>query len=523
MRFLGNLLARVAVVLFIAAALASGAQAADTTSTNLQLLLMGTGLHSSDWGTQTNANLTKVESAIAGISSITVTGDATLTADQARPAVLKFTGTLTANTTITVPAVSKMWVVVNNTTGSYTLTLTTGSGATVTIPQAAPWHMYFCDGTNVYDVSTDGLPTLTSNTVYANTGSGAAAVTLSAFTTALGLSSTDTPTFAALNLSAAAGTSRGFNVKTAGSQRWFAGGNATAEGGSNAGTDYNICATADDGTTSLGCYVTINRATGATTFTGAVAVPSLTVNGLQLATAPGFYSNIKITVSSDTALAASADGLVMVDASGNAKYFSGLSAASVSTACSAAPSCMDTGTAGTSRWLNVWAVGTSAGSQGVVMTANAAPTPPTMPTGYTFYRRLGAVRVDASGHLVRTKQVNQDVQYVATGTAYFPTIASSSVGNPSTPVFVATAVSSYVPPTASEIDLVAMNHGSQAIAAPNTNFGGYTSSTNPPPILAGVAGSYVVAKGSILLESSNVYLATGSTGSIFCDGWKDAL
>ena len=82
---------------------------------------MGTGRTVPDWGTQTNANLTKVESAIAGISSITVTGDAS--ADRrpgAVPAVPQIHRDVDRNTTITVPAVSKMWVVVNNTTGSYT-------------------------------------------------------------------------------------------------------------------------------------------------------------------------------------------------------------------------------------------------------------------------------------------------------------------------------------------------------------------------------------------------------------------
>lgn len=128
-----------------------------TYSSRLRLELMGSGEQSGSWGTKTNTNLgTLIEEAIAGYESI-ATGDANVTlttsngaTDQARKAMLKFTGTLTAIRNITVPSVSKIYVIHNGCTGFPILVKTSGGvGQYVDIGEKVA---LYCDGSEVYRV-----------------------------------------------------------------------------------------------------------------------------------------------------------------------------------------------------------------------------------------------------------------------------------------------------------------------------------------------------------------------------------
>ena len=168
---------------------------ASTYSTSLRIQLIGTGEQSGVWGSTTNSNLgTIIEQAITGVQSIALSGTTyTLTslngvADQARNAVLVFTGSLGAICTVSAPAVNKMYVIYNNTTGGFGVTMTTGSGSTITIPNGATYLVY-SDGTNFYNGSsyvatsvaiTGG--TINGTTIGATTPSTGAFTTLSATT-----------------------------------------------------------------------------------------------------------------------------------------------------------------------------------------------------------------------------------------------------------------------------------------------------------------------------------------------------
>ena len=72
----------------------------------------------------------------------------TLSFLQAAYPILTFTGTLTANSTVIVPDQAGEWIVVNNTTGAYTLTVRTASGTGVAVLQNYSTYIY-SDGTNV--------------------------------------------------------------------------------------------------------------------------------------------------------------------------------------------------------------------------------------------------------------------------------------------------------------------------------------------------------------------------------------
>lgn len=69
-----------------------------------------------------------------------------------------------------------------------------------------------------------------------------------------------------LKLSGAAGAWRRLRFYTGTSLRWFFGADTTAEGGANAGSDWQLQRYADDGTTLLGTPVKITRSSGLVTF-----------------------------------------------------------------------------------------------------------------------------------------------------------------------------------------------------------------------------------------------------------------
>jgi hypothetical protein len=104
----------------------------------LGLALPTTGDLSGTWGTTVNDAITSlIDSAVAGTTTLSTDVNVTLTttngaANQARNAVLLCTGARTAIRTITAPAQSKAYIVINNTTGGFGVNIV-GSGPTAGI------------------------------------------------------------------------------------------------------------------------------------------------------------------------------------------------------------------------------------------------------------------------------------------------------------------------------------------------------------------------------------------------------
>ena len=115
-----------------------------STYTGLGTELMTTGENAGNWGTKTNTNLQIVEQIAGGYVEQDVAGGAQTTtlsvSDGAAGAtlahrVIKFTGTITGNQTVTIPLdVQQMYILVNGTSGAYTVQFkyATGSGSSVT-------------------------------------------------------------------------------------------------------------------------------------------------------------------------------------------------------------------------------------------------------------------------------------------------------------------------------------------------------------------------------------------------------
>jgi len=133
-----------------------------STYSELGLELMVTGENAGTWGDKTNTNLNLIQQAIAGYQEVSIAGgvqttplamsDAALS--NARNAVIKFTGTITGNQTVTIPdSIEKTYIILNSTTGAFTVEFKTVSGTGVTFSATDKGvKIVFSDGTNIVDV-----------------------------------------------------------------------------------------------------------------------------------------------------------------------------------------------------------------------------------------------------------------------------------------------------------------------------------------------------------------------------------
>ena len=124
---------------------------------------MTTGENAGNWWTKTNTNLEILEQAFGGYLAFTIDatsetlaitdGDSTASTSQARHQVIKLSGTLSGNTTVTVPNdIVKTYIVSNATSGTYTVQFKTvsGTGFTFTTTNKGVKLLY-ADGTNIVD------------------------------------------------------------------------------------------------------------------------------------------------------------------------------------------------------------------------------------------------------------------------------------------------------------------------------------------------------------------------------------
>lgn len=175
---------------------------ASTFSPTLRLELIGDGDQSGIWGQTTNSNLgTLLEQAITGVQTIAMTdANYTLTsfngvADEARNALLVFTGTLSQQRNVIAPLVEKIYILKNSTTGGFSIQIIGASGTGVVIPNGVT-AMVYCDGTNFFAASTGTSGNFAVNGNLSVTGTTALTGALSGSTAAFsGAISAVSPTF----------------------------------------------------------------------------------------------------------------------------------------------------------------------------------------------------------------------------------------------------------------------------------------------------------------------------------------
>jgi hypothetical protein len=141
---------------------------ASSYSSDLKLELMATGEKSGLWGDITNTNLNIVQQAIAGYEEVSIAGGVQTTplvfsnglVSNGKNAVIKFTGTITGNQTVTIPdSIEKVYVIENGTVGAFSVEFKTVSGTGVTFAAADKGQKFlYSNGTNVVDIALASPP-----------------------------------------------------------------------------------------------------------------------------------------------------------------------------------------------------------------------------------------------------------------------------------------------------------------------------------------------------------------------------
>lgn len=253
--------------------------------------------------------------------------------------------------------------------------------------------------------------------------------------------------------------------------------------------------------------------------TGRLSAPAVPV--------PAAFKNLSIKVASNTTVTVAADFVSMADST-SSNFLTAACSGTADLGSNGSVNKLDTGTIGSNTWYSVWCIATAAGTTGTLVSSSF--TVPTLPSGYTYRARIGAVRtIAASATLYGTWQFGRRAQYVVglAQTSVLPVMASGITGTCGVGTYTAVAVGNYVPPTASEIEVIAGNGYNGAglsgvCVAPNNAYGTDLSANLPP--LATDTTARNTKSGWLLLESTSIYFASSAGGGMVgAKGWVDNL
>jgi hypothetical protein len=242
-----------------------------------------------------------------------------------------------------------------------------------------------------------------------------------------------------------------------------------------------------------------------------------TANGLTITNNTGTpNTQIDVTTTGRSILETTAGGIVSVGAQT-------LTINAATTGINA----LDTGSLANNTWYYVYLISNGTTTASLLSTSSTAPT---MPTGYVYKYRIGAVRTGGAATFLRTIQKGNRAQYqviAASTTPNLPAMATGTAGNPGTPTWVSVSTSNFVPTTATSISGVVnlpVVTGS-IIVAPNNAYGARGSATNPPAIDIEASATGMVVPFTFVLESSNIFWASSGSANngLFASGWVDAV
>ncbi|WET12293.1 phage tail protein [Pseudomonas sp. D3] len=194
---------------------------------------------------------------------------------------------------------------------------------------------------------------------------------------------------------------------------------------------------------------------------------------------------------------------------------------------------LDAGVIAANKWYSVWAIYSPEDGTLRGMLSESA-TAPTVPNVTYRYCRVCWIFTDATNKwpLGCTYSGNKATWKVAAG-SNVPTariMASGVNGHPNTTTWVPIPWANFAPPSAISlyVGIHVSNSGLGAVAAPNSSYGGYASTTNPPPlsltVTANAAAQNMNSSGVIHLETSNISFACNdSTGVLAAYGYEDNL
>lgn len=120
----------------------------DPTTTNRSLYIPTRGSNVGTWDTPINSNFSAIDTLFGGVTSIAVSSsNVTLNTSQCQNAVIRLTGTLSANIDVIFPTVAAIYTVENLTTGAFYVRCKMASGNAIGVPQGVPTQV-FTDGTD---------------------------------------------------------------------------------------------------------------------------------------------------------------------------------------------------------------------------------------------------------------------------------------------------------------------------------------------------------------------------------------
>lgn len=202
---------------------------------------------------------------------------------------------------------------------------------------------------------------------------------------------------------------------------------------------------------------------------------------------------------------------------------------------------MDGEAPGTLAWQYIWLIDNGASSAALVSLASGNGLSPTLPSGYIYKCRIGAMLVDGSGNLVRSTQKGGNAQWTVvagSNVAVSPNITNGIVGTYSTtsPTLVTQSIALFVPPTATEISVMAtgrwkLGAAASVLVAPNTGWGGTNngplgSTGNVFPIYLDSSTPYAgsVTATMVLEDVTTIAIAISAAGgAVSALGWKDSV
>lgn len=279
------------------------------------------------------------------------------------------------------------------------------------------------------------------------------------------------------------------------------------------------------GTTVVGDIATWSNNIGSQITDSGVSVNTLLAFGVQ-----GTFKNLLISNSSVTPYSTiniSADAVMLSNGAG--QYFVATNVSVNPNINNSGANGLDTSTVGSSTWYYAWVIYNGSTLAGLWSLSSTAPT---MPSGYTFRARVGAMYVNNASQLMQTTQRGRSAQYIVSpsaNTTKLPVMSSGPIGTYSAtaPVYAAIPISTFVPPTAGRIYLCASNvynggTGGAFYLAPNANYAGYDS-TNAPPASCTITTGAVISAIEFVIESTNVYWVATVTAGLLCLGWEDNL
>ena len=184
---------------------------------------------------------------------------------------------------------------------------------------------------------------------------------------------------------------------------------------------------------------------------------------------------------------------------------------------------LESGSVAASTWYYVFVIWNETTIAGLVSTSRS----PTLPSGYTYSARVGAFYSDATNkYPLSGYQRGSEFSYLVRAgsnlSSSFPIIASGVIGSISTPTYVSSGLTSFIPDTARSVIIAAENNTSTLMIAHADGYGP-ANGTNIPTYWTSHGSASTSHVFNMPLLNQNIWIASaGANNKVRCAGWIDS-